>query len=80
MTKYPTARLERLVLYTLFWPMYSDICITNIDDLIRTAIISKNIIEFRYHNHHTIAESHVLRYMGLQKTILGSPDKRPELF
>jgi hypothetical protein len=47
MSKYPTAKIERLVLYTLFWPMYSDICITNISDLIRTAIKSKNIIEFR---------------------------------
>jgi hypothetical protein len=31
----------------------------NIDDLIRTAIMSNNIIEFSYRDYHRIAEPHV---------------------
>lgn len=54
----------------------------HIDDLIRTAILSKNIIEFSYHDHHAIAEApHVFGiYMMAENTTLAISDRRPELF
>lgn len=45
--------------------MYHDI-----DDLIRTAIISKNIIEFRYHGYHRIAEPHLFGIHKGRKQLL----------
>jgi hypothetical protein len=43
----------------------------NIDDLIRTAIMSKNIIRFSYyHVHHRIAEPHVFGIHNDRKQVL----------
>jgi hypothetical protein len=42
----------------------------NIDDLIRTAIMSKNIIEFSYQDHYRIAEPHVFGIHNGRKQLL----------
>ena len=42
----------------------------NIDDLIRTAIMSKNVIEFSYHDYHRIAEPHVFGIHNGRKQLL----------
>lgn len=42
----------------------------NIDDLIRTAIMSKNIIEFSYHDYHRIGEPHVFGIHNGRKQLL----------
>ena len=42
----------------------------SIDELIRTAISSKSIIEFGYHGHHRIAEPHVYGIHSGRKQLL----------
>jgi predicted DNA-binding transcriptional regulator YafY len=42
----------------------------NIEDLIRTAIASKNTIEFSYHDHHRIVEPHVFGIHNGRKQLL----------
>lgn len=42
----------------------------NVDDLIRTAIMNKNVIEFSYHGHHRIAEPHVFGIHKGRKQLL----------
>jgi predicted DNA-binding transcriptional regulator YafY len=42
----------------------------NIDELIRTAITSRNVIEFSYHDHHRITEPHVLGIHNGRKQLL----------
>ncbi|AIF84193.1 hypothetical protein NTE_02139 [Candidatus Nitrososphaera evergladensis SR1] len=42
----------------------------SIDEIIRAAIVSKNIIEFSYHNHDRIAEPHVYGIHNGRKQLL----------
>lgn len=42
----------------------------SIDEMIRTAIMNKNIIEFSYHNHGRIAEPHVYGVHNGRKQLL----------
>ncbi|AFU57122.1 zinc finger C2H2 domain-containing protein [Candidatus Nitrososphaera gargensis Ga9.2] len=43
---------------------------SSMDDLVRTAIMSKNVIEFSYHGYHRIAEPHVFGIHNGRKQLL----------